>query len=539
MRNGAKTAIVGGVFAAMIGGAAFGGYTLVDELGYGFEDEPKKSGPPSAAEVRAVTGEFFAAWEKGDTGSAARATNNAGEARPVLIGFKDAAGLVDVRITPGTPRGTTVPYRVRATVTHHGLRKPVAYSTRLTVVRGVTTGRALVDWKPTVVHPELKRKDDTLVTGTARTPEVKAVDRNGRELTREDHPSLTPVLGQLRAAYGERVGGTPGVELVVRHAGEVPDTPLVTLSEGRPGLLRTTLSARVQRAAERAVQRYPESSVVAVRPSTGEVLATANHRRDGFDAAFQGQLAPGSTMKVVTAATLIENGVVTADGPAPCPATTVRQGQTFGNITGMTPDPTADFQNSFQRSCNTAFIDLVDEQPIDDASLTRTAEDKFGLGRDNWRTGIASFDGKVPPSPGPDRAANAIGQGRVQMSPLAMASVTATAMTGEFRQPHLVPQSLDGREFATAEGLAPTTVVQLRRMMAATATVGTGAKAMAGLDGDIGAKTGSAEVGGQEKANSWFVGYRGDVAVAAVAERGGRGGDSAGPIVAEVLRSRG
>ncbi|WP_258040408.1 hypothetical protein, partial [Streptomyces sp. SM9] len=36
---------------------------------------------------------------------------------------------------------------------------------------------------------------------------------------------------------------------------------------------------------------------------------------------------------------------------------------------------------------------------------------------------------------------------------------------------------------------------------------------------------------------SWFTAYRGDLAVAAVAEQGGRGGESAGPIVAAVLRS--
>ncbi len=34
----------------------------------------------------------------------------------------------------------------------------------------------------------------------------------------------------------------------------------------------------------------------------------ANNRDDGFNAAFQGQVAPGSTMKIITAAMLIDNG---------------------------------------------------------------------------------------------------------------------------------------------------------------------------------------------------------------------------------------
>jgi cell division protein FtsI/penicillin-binding protein 2 len=76
-------------------------------------------------------------------------------------------------------------------------------------------------------------------------------------------------------------------------------------------------------------------------------------------------------------------------------------------------------------------------------------------------------------------------------------------------------------------------------MMNRTATSGTAAVAMSGLSGSIGAKTGSAEVDGQAKSNSWFTGYRNDVAAAAMTQEGGHGGDAAGPIVAAVLRAGG
>jgi cell division protein FtsI/penicillin-binding protein 2 len=76
-------------------------------------------------------------------------------------------------------------------------------------------------------------------------------------------------------------------------------------------------------------------------------------------------------------------------------------------------------------------------------------------------------------------------------------------------------------------------------MMRLTATQGTGAAAMRGLGGDIGAKTGSAEVDGEATSDSWFVGYRGDVAASALVQQGGHGGDAAGPIVAAVLRAAG
>jgi cell division protein FtsI/penicillin-binding protein 2 len=54
---------------------------------------------------------------------------------------------------------------------------------------------------------------------------------------------------------------------------------------------------------------------------------------------------------------------------------------------------------------------------------------------------------------------------------------------------------------------------------------------------DKGAKTGSAEVDGKAAPDSWFTGFSGDVAAAAMVEGGGHGGDAAGPIVAQVLNA--
>ncbi|GAB2791863.1 penicillin-binding transpeptidase domain-containing protein [Streptomyces chlorus] len=550
MGKGVKATVIGGVFAVMVGGAGYGVYTIVSAVngdgGGGGSDAAvtKKSGPPDKEEVEKASGTFFAAWEKGQAAQAASYTNNAEGAAPLLAAYGEDARIADVEITPGTPAGTTVPFRVKATVSYDGKSEPLAYKSELTVVRGQTTGRALVDWEPSVVHPELK-DGDTLVTGEAAQPPIEAVGRDGTVLTEEKYPSLGPILDTLREKYGDKAGGTPGIELTIRHAegsaGEAgaADSTLVTLAKGKPGKLRTTLSAGVQAAAEKAVKEFAESSVVAVQPSTGEVLAVANHREDGFDAAFQGRVAPGSTMKIITAAMLIDNGVASMNGPAPCPPTATWQSQTFKNLTGMEPNEGATLANSFLRSCNTAFIKLIDEEPLTDASLTQEAQERFGLGRDDWATGVVSFDGSVPSVSGPDRAANAIGQGQVQMNPLNMASVTATAITGTFRQPYLVHPELDGRQLAQAKGLPAGTASQLKQMMRLTATQGTAAQAMSGLGGDIGAKTGSAEVDGNATSDSWFTGFRGDIAAAAMTQQGGHGGDAAGPIVAAVLRAGG
>ncbi|AYN40898.1 penicillin-binding protein [Streptomyces dangxiongensis] len=543
MRRGVRAGVTGVVCAVLVGGAGYGAYNLLSALdgdAGGGGGTAVSTGPPGAGEVRETSARFFAAWEKGDAATAASYTNFPEAARQLLTAYRGDAHITKVRVTPGTAAGRSVPFTVTAAVSYDGTSRPLAYRSRLTVVRGETSHRPLVDWQPSVVHPRL-RKGDTLVTGEAAAPPIEAVDRDDGVLTKQKYPSLSPVLDELRKRYGDRAGGRAGVELAIRHAsadGEGrADTPLLTLVKGRPGRLRTTFSAKAQTAAETAVGKYPDASVVAVRASTGEILAVADHRNDGFDAALLGERAPGSTMKIISAAALIDNGRTTANGPAPCPPSAVSMSQTFHNLKDLAPDHHATLSDSFARSCNTAFVKFADEVKPD--TLTREAEERFGLGRNNWRIGVPSFDGRVPAAGGSDKAAGLIGQGQVQMSPLNMASVTATAMTGAFRQPVLVPLSLDGRTPARARGLAPGTVAQLRAMMNRTARSGTAAGVMAGLNGNVGAKTGSAEVDGEARSDSWFTGYRDDVAAAAMVEDGGHGIDAAGPIVASVLRNAG
>ncbi|MFE9256231.1 penicillin-binding transpeptidase domain-containing protein [Streptomyces sp. NPDC006879] len=537
MRGAVKGLIVGGVFATMVAGAGYGVSTLLDEevgnRAGGVARE--RSGAPSKSEVSEAASEFLAAWSRLDGHAAASLTNNPVAAQSAVTGFRDRAHVTKAAITPGEPTGTKVPFTVRAEVSFEGKTKPWSYESSLVVVRGKTTGRPLVDWQPDVLHPQLK-EGESLRAGQPTQPPVMAVDRNGRELSPEQYPSLRPVLDTLREKYGAQAGGRPGVELWIQPAlAEAPPRTLLTVAEGRAGRIRTRLDADVQAAAERAVSRYPESSVVAIKPRTGDILAVANNRQDGFDAALSGRLAPGSTMKIVTAAMLLDKGLVAADKVAECPKEASWGGYTFHNLNGFSLEGST-FARSFARSCNTAFIKLIDDTG-DEAALSTEAREAFGIGL-QWRTGVPTFDGRVPPATGAEAAAAYIGQGRVQMNPLTIASVTATAKTGVFRQPVIVsPSLIDGERAHAERRLRPTVARQLRKMMRLTASSGTGARAMASVRGDTGAKTGSAETGSGDRPDSWFTGFRDDLAVAAVVQGGGHGGDAAGPLVAQVLRA--
>ncbi|WP_327245926.1 penicillin-binding transpeptidase domain-containing protein [Streptomyces sp. NBC_01320] len=543
MRSGAKVAVIGGVFVLVVGGVGYGAYNVLDGFGGsggGGTDGRStsaevKTGPPSKAEISETSEKFLKAWAAGQASDASQLTNNAVDAEPALSGYSDQAHVTKAVITPGPATGSTVPFTVKATVSFDGKSKPWSYSSELTVVRGLTTGRPLIDWKPSVIHPDLA-DGETLKTGEASTPSIEALDHNGRVLTKEKYPSLGPILDALREKYGEKAGGTAGIETWIEPADEnTPDKTLLTLSKGKPGTLQTTLDAHVQAAAEKAVKQYSQASVVAVRPSTGSIRAVANNPATGFNAAMLGKQAPGSTMKIVTASMLIEKGLAGANQKIECPKTAMYQGRTFQNLEGFSiPDGT--LTTSFARSCNTAFIKLIDDTK-DDAALAKEARDVFGIGLD-WKTGVASFDGSVPEAVGGEAAAQYIGQGTIQMNALNMASITATAKNGTFRQPVLVPQDLDGRQLATASRSLPGSVAQqVSNMMRQTASWGTGKAAMASVGGDKGAKTGSAEVDGQATSNSWFTGFSNDLAAAAVVQSGGHGGDAAGPVVAQVLRA--
>ncbi|MFI1955511.1 penicillin-binding transpeptidase domain-containing protein [Streptomyces xinghaiensis] len=543
MRSGAKAAVIGGVFTAMVGAAGYGVYGLTSgDGGNGSTTttaaRPEvKTGPPSADEIRETSEGFLTAWAAGQPEKAAEFTDDSTAATAALTGYREEAAVEKVTLQPGAATGAKVPFGVTAEVVYEKERATVSYDSALTVVRDKTSGKALVRWEPSVVHPELG-KGDTLVTGESEAPPIKALDRDGEELTKEDHPQLAEVLASLRERYGDKAGGKPAVELAVQReeGDEQPDKTLKVLAEGEPGELRTTIDAGLQAAAEQAVADRSKAAAVAIKPSTGEILAIANAPADGFNVALRGSLAPGSTMKVVTSAMLLEKGLASPSKAHPCPKYFSYGGWKFQNldkfeIKGGT------FAQSFAASCNTAFISQAGE--LSGADLGKTARDLFGIGLD-WQTGVVTFDGAVPSQKDAPMAASLIGQGGVRMNPLTMASVSATVKSGVFRQPVLVPVSVDNRTIAKApRTMSAGTADALRGLMRLTATSGTAAEAMAGLGGDIGGKTGSAEVDGQKKPNGWFTAYRNDVAAAAVVPAAGHGGKTAGPIVADILRAGG
>ncbi|MFE6778560.1 penicillin-binding transpeptidase domain-containing protein [Streptomyces sp. NPDC057702] len=516
---------------------AGGGTWAVAEWHSGGAGGTREADPAAARTARA----FLDHWAAGDLGKAAALTDAPQRAETTLRNF--TVGLDIERpafaARPAAARGedgASVPFAATLPISGLGTWK---YDSALRLERGAgdeggsrRDGGWRVRWELGLVHPRLSEEARFRLVREDGTPEVR--DRDGRELSGADHPSLTQALG-LGA-------GTPrgAVQLVDRESEDVRRTEARFGGPGAGrGPVRTTIDPRVQTAAERALERHAKgrnAGLVALRIADGEVVAVANTPAGGFNRAFLGTYAPGSTMKVITSAALLTKGAVRPSDVVDCPKY-LTVGKQFHNVE-TSEIRGATFREDFIHSCNTAFVSLRDK--LGDRELTDFSSTYFGIGQE-WSTGAPSFDGDVPvPGDATEKSAALFGQGKLRANPLVMASATATAASGQFHQPLLVREGGRPREGKgpRTEELPADVVRTLRSLMRDTVTDGT-AKVLADLPGEIGAKTGTAEVTEEGPNNGWLVAYDDEIAIACVVEGAQHGSDSAGPVIHDVLEATG
>lgn len=409
-----------------------------------------------------------------------------------------------------------------------------------------------VAWSPAAIHPALGTGQT--LTSERRVPERAAlVDVEGTALTGEGGPELpalsSQVLGRvgvlddagaaaqgepylpgdaagssgLQSAFEAQLSGRPAGEVhVVDEAGELVEVVHVFAGEA-PEPVRTTFDVEVQEAAEAALAGLSlPAALVAIDAPTGQLRAVASRPTIGFNRALVGQYPPGSIFKVVTTTALLGAGV-TPETQTSCPATTSVEGYRFSNAGGEVLGDIP-FATAFYRSCNTAFVGLAEEVAADD--LVAAAE-TYGFNGDLGLP-VPAEAGSFPEPSGPvDQAAAAIGQGRVTSTPLQMATVAAAVASGTWHEPTMV---LDGPA-PPGRPLPSGVAATLRELMLLVVAEGTGTAAR--LSGEpVGGKTGTAEFGtaNPPRTHAWFIGFRGDLAVAVLVEDAGFGGSVAAPV---------
>jgi penicillin-binding protein A len=319
---------------------------------------------------------------------------------------------------------------------------------------------------------------------------------------------------------------------------------------------------------------------VAIEPATGRVRVMAStpgydpnalrrvrnynrlSRADNsplFNRATQAGYAPGSTMKVVTAAAALDSGEFTPQSTVSGKSPIIVSGvplknfsdRQFGSITLTT---------ALTNSVNTVWAQVAEK--LGRERLNDYME-RFGFGSDppmDYPDGQMIPSGVYDTDKGGLLATDSrkvdigrvgIGQERLRVTPLQMATVAATVANGGVRMKPLLTSRIVDADGRTVERVEPAeaervmsgdSAEQLTQMMSNVVREGTGtAAALEGIE--VAGKTGTAELNIARRINQpWFVGFaprsRPKIAIAVTLENviGGQGGVVAAPIAKQVMQ---
>lgn len=337
--------------------------------------------------------------------------------------------------------------------------------------------------------------------------------------------------------------------------------------------VQLTIDSRIQRAAEQALAGRV-GAIVALDPRSGAVLAWASaptfdntniqaaieaaNASGGadtsmYDRATLALYTPGSTFKVLTLASAIENGLATLDTIYDSPGRMEIGGADVVSI-GERGHGKISLAKAFALSSNTVFGQVADGLGAEKLVATARA---FGYGQ---QLGL-DFTTAASVMPNPEEmtewelawagAGQPVGQGHTpgpQATVMQNALMAATiANNGIAMNPYVVSQILapDGTVLKTTHGrslgqaVSSGTAEQVKQAMLDVVQNGTGsAAAIAGVK--VAGKTGTAETN-NANANSTFVGFAPydtpTVAIAVVIEQNAKGEESAAAVGGQVLRA--
>lgn len=391
------------------------------------------------------------------------------------------------------------------------------------------------------------------------------------------------------AAFESWLRGTPGVRVVESNSeGRVVSERYETAPQ--PGSnVALTIDLGLQQAVEEALaERVPAldgargAALVALDPRDGSILASASYptyslatyRADYgrlstdpltplVNRAFNGTYAPGSTFKMVSAIAGLEEGVITTTeqirDTGVYPYYDARPACWIYNSTGGNHGLET-VSDAIRDSCNVFFYETMvrlDEER-DGIYTLQEYERRFGLGEPTGvelpeETGVVAgpqFSEAVGQTWYKGNMLSAvIGQSDNKFTLLQMANYVATLVNGGNRyKVHLLRnvKSYDYSQVVLEYQPEVAEVVEMKQEhvdavklgMLQVTTEGTLARYFRDLDVQVGAKTGSAQVAGQENTNAMlvcFAPYDDPQIVLAIAVEAGGSGSELGGIAAEVL----
>ncbi len=354
----------------------------------------------------------------------------------------------------------------------------------------------------------------------------------------------------LERALDDRLRGRPGGELLA--GGQL----LASVAPKAAHAVRTTVSPPIQAAAVAALGGQL-GGVVAIKPSTGEVLATAGLGIEGLQ-------PPGSTFKIITVSAALASHIATLHSQFPYATYATLDGVRLNNANGE--DCGGSLELAFAVSCNSVFTPLGVK--VGAERLVATAE-KFGFNHDPGLPGAARST--LPPAAQIQGelavGSTAIGQGEVLATPLQMVLTAAAIADGGHRP---APTFVSGAPGGGAQAVSPTVAREVRHLMTEVVREGTGTSAaipgvvVAGKTGTAELKSSTCASSGHEEekgeseqgetsescrggennpsnTDAWFTAFapavHPKIAVCVMLVKDGAGGDTAAPVAREVLEA--
>lgn len=281
------------------------------------------------------------------------------------------------------------------------------------------------------------------------------------------------------------------------------------------------------------------------KPSAEEINKNENGQYDGIymNRLIDGLYTPGSTFKIVTAASVIENKKSIDEWEYTCEGETTIDGvkvtcpHSHGRLT---------FKTAFSNSCNCAFAQLSVDSGAE--KLTATAKklgfgESFSFGRgqtEKSRIDLSEADKG-------DIAWAGVGQYTTLVNPYHMLTLVGSiANNGTAVLPYAVSRVVTPEGRVVEETLAQSkeyissdTADRLKELMRFTVEDNYGDWRFKGLE--MCGKTGTAELSDEEDSHSWFVGFSENpscpVAIVVVVENGGWGSSAALPVASAVMES--
>ncbi|WP_018462786.1 penicillin-binding protein 2 [Segatella paludivivens] len=403
------------------------------------------------------------------------------------------------------------------------------------------------------------------------------------DIEEDDYYQPGDYIGKLgvEKAYEKQLRGEKGVQILLRDAhGRIQGSYQDGKFDKRPVAgkdLTLSIDVKLQALAERMLQGKI-GSVVAIEPSTGEVLALVSsptydprtlvgrmrsktHRalsrnvwKPLLNRAIMGQYPPGSTFKTTQALTYLTEGIITPSTMFPCNHGFSYHGLHVGCHSHPSP---LNLIDAISTSCNGYFCwglyymmsNRIKYKNVEDAmNVWRDYMVSMGFG---YKLGIdlpGEKRGLIPNSSFYDKAYHgswngltvisiAIGQGEVNLTPLQIANLGATiANRGYYYVPHVV-RKVQYEPLDTTYMRRHRTMASERAYRAVIAGMRSSAlkgssKALGHLPFTVCGKTGTAQNRGQD--HSVFMGFapmnKPKIAIAVYVENGGFGADFAVPI---------